>query len=112
MTFWDHLKPAARPPTPTQVGLSGDRQTLTLEWDDGQTTQVRAQSLRQQCPCAECVDEWTHQRRFDPATVPGDLKFLESAPVGNYALSFVFSDAHRTGIFNWSLLKALSVAQS
>ncbi|HZN95809.1 MAG TPA: DUF971 domain-containing protein [Myxococcales bacterium] len=107
MSFWDHIKPAARPPQATAVDLSGDRRTLALTWDDGQRTQVGARALRQGCPCAECVDEWTHQRRLDPEKVPQDLSILELRPVGNYALAFQFSDAHQTGIFNWSLLRQL-----
>ena len=107
MSFWDHIKPAARLPQATAVDLSPDQRVLTLTWDDGQRTQVTARALRQSCPCAECVDEWTHQRRLDPDKVPEDLKLLDTRPVGNYALQFQFGDAHSTGIFNWSLLRQL-----
>jgi DUF971 family protein len=107
VSFWDHLKPATRPPSATAVDLLPENRGLRLTWDDGQQTQVSARVLRQQCPCAECVDEWTRQRTFDPAKVPEDTKIVEMAPVGNYALSFVFSDQHRTGIFNWAFLKEL-----
>lgn len=107
MSFWDHIKPAARPLHATAVDLSEDRRTLTLTWEDGQRTQVGARALRQACPCAECVDEWTRQRTLDPEKVPEDLRILELRPVGNYALSFQFGDAHQTGIFNWSLLRQL-----
>ena len=58
------------------MDLSADQQVLTLSWDDGQKTQVTARALRQGCPCAECVDEWTHQRRLDPEQVPLDLRIL------------------------------------
>jgi DUF971 family protein len=105
MSFWDHIKPAARPPQATAVDLSGDGRTLTLTWDDGQRTQVSARALRQACPCAECVDEWTQKRTLDPEKVPEDLRILDVGQVGNYALKFTFGDAHQTGIFNWSLLR-------
>jgi DUF971 family protein len=108
MSFWDHLKPAVRPPSATSVDLSPDHQSLRMAWDDGKTTTVRARALRVSCPCAECVDEWTHERRVDPAKVPEDLKILEMRPVGNYALNFTFGDAHQTGIFNWGFLRELS----
>ncbi|HVE84621.1 MAG TPA: DUF971 domain-containing protein [Myxococcales bacterium] len=107
MSFWDHIKPAARPPQATAVDLSPDQKVLALAWDDGQRTQVTARALRQNCPCAECVDEWTRQRTLDPAKVPEDTRILDVRPVGNYALAFQFSDAHQTGIFNWSLLREL-----
>jgi DUF971 family protein len=105
MSFWDHIKPTPRPVRATAVDLTADGRRLTLAWDDGQKTEVTARALRQACPCAECVDEWTRKRTFDPATVPEDMKILEVRPVGNYALSFTFGDAHATGIFNWGLLR-------
>lgn len=108
MSFWDHIKPTKRPPVATAVDLSADQRALHLTWDDGRSTQVSARALRQHCPCAECVEEWTGRRTFDPERIPEDLRILELAPVGNYALSFQFGDAHRTGIFNWSLLRELS----
>jgi DUF971 family protein len=108
MSFWDTIKPTKRPPVATAVDLSSDQQTLSLTWDDGKVTQVTARLLRQSCPCAECVEEWSGKRTFDVEKIPPTLKVLEAAPVGNYALSFVFSDAHRIGIFNWSYLRELS----
>jgi DUF971 family protein len=108
VTFWDHLKPATRAPSATAVEVSPDQQVLQIAWDDGKKTSAKAQLLRQVCPCAECVDEWTHQRRVDPASVPADLKILQVHPVGNYALNFTFGDAHQTGIFNWGFLREVS----
>jgi DUF971 family protein len=108
MSFWDHIKPSTRPPAATAVDLSPDQQVLTIRWDDGKRTAVTARALRQSCPCAECVDEWTRQRTFDQEKVSADIRILEVRPVGNYALAFQFSDAHATGIFNWTLLRELS----
>jgi DUF971 family protein len=108
VSFWDHIKPSTRPPSATSVGLSADHQTLQIGWDDGGKSSVRAQALRRVCPCAECVDEWTHERKVDPAKVPDDLKILELRPVGNYALNFTFGDAHQTGIFNWGYLREVA----
>ena len=105
MSFWDTLKPAARPPVATAVELLAENRGVQIRWDDGQLSTLSARTLRQQCPCAECVDEWTRERKLDPASVPETMKILEMHPVGNYALSFVFSDAHRTGIFNWGMLR-------
>jgi DUF971 family protein len=108
MSFWDHVKPAKRPPTATAVDLSPDQQVITLTWDDGKQTRVSARTLRQHCPCAECVEEWTGKRTFDIEQIPQGMKFIEMSPVGNYALTFTFSDAHRIGIYNWSHLRELS----
>ncbi len=108
MSFWDRIKPADKPVTATDVELSTDGLRLTLRWDDGARTGASAQVLRQQCPCAGCVDEWTNKRTLDPARVPADLKVTQVQPVGNYALSFIFSDGHATGIYPWKHLRDIT----
>ena len=109
-SFWDSIKPAARVPVAVQVDPSVDQRSLRLVWDDGLSTQVTARTLRQHCPCAECVEEWSGKRTFDVEKIPSDLKVIEISPVGNYALCFTFGDLHRIGIFNWKTLRELSAA--
>ncbi len=111
MSFWDTLKPAPRPHHAVEAALSADGKQLELTWDDAVRSQLSVQLLRQQCPCAECVDEWSGKRTLDPAKVSAELTASQLSPVGNYALAMVFSDQHRTGIFNWELLRKLSGAQ-
>ncbi|MBS1148351.1 MAG: hypothetical protein H6Q89_49 [Myxococcaceae bacterium] len=106
--FWDSIKPATRVPVAVQVDLSADQKNLALKWDDGLQTQVTARRLRQNCPCAECVEEWSGKRTFDPEKIPLETKIIEIEPVGNYALTFTFGDLHRVGIFNWKHLRELS----
>lgn len=112
MSFWDRIKPAPKPVTATDARLSEDGARLTLTWDDGTTTSATAQVLRQQCPCAACVDEWTNKRTLDPSKVPADLRVREVHPVGNYALSFLFSDQHSTGIYPWKHLRDITQPQA
>lgn len=108
MSFWDRIKPAERPTFATEVELAPDGGRLSLKWDDGAGTATTAQHLRQQCPCAGCVDEWTNKRTLDATRVPADLRITQLQPVGNYALTFVFSDGHATGIYPWKLLRELT----
>jgi DUF971 family protein len=108
LSFWDRIKPAEKPVTPTDVQLSPDGSRLTLAWDDGVKTSATAQALRQQCPCAGCVDEWTNQRTLDTAKVPADMRVVNMQPVGNYALTFAFSDQHGTGIYPWKHLRDIT----
>ncbi|MGQ0505210.1 MAG: DUF971 domain-containing protein [Myxococcaceae bacterium] len=110
MSFWDHIKPATRVPQAAHVALESGGAVVRVEWDDGHKTQVSARKLRQSCPCAECVEEWSGRRTFEVETIPEGMKILEASPVGNYALQFTFSDAHRTGIYNWGHLRELSAA--
>jgi DUF971 family protein len=108
MSFWDRIKPAEKPLSATDVELSPDGTRLGLTWEDGVRTSTTAQVLRQQCPCAGCVDEWTNKRTLDPSQVPADLRVTRVQPVGNYALAFAFSDGHGTGIYPWKLLRELT----
>lgn len=111
-SFWDKLKPAEKLPVVTAVNLLQGGTAVTFQWDDGKTTLVSARVLRQGCPCAECVDEWTHQRTFDPSKIPEELQILAVQPVGNYALAFEFSDRHSTGIFNWPHLREAALKRT
>jgi DUF971 family protein len=111
LSFWDKIKPTTRPVTATDVQLTPDGSRLTLTWEDGKRTDATAQVLRQQCPCAACVDEWTNRRTLDPARVPAELKIQNLQPVGNYALTLAFSDGHGTGIYPWPLLRELTQPQ-
>ena len=111
MSFWDRIKPTTRPLSATEAALAPEGTRLALTWEDGVKTDASAQFLRQQCPCAGCVDEWTNQRTLDPARVPAELRITQVQPVGNYALAFVFSDGHATGIYPWKLLRDITQPQ-
>jgi DUF971 family protein len=112
VSFWDRIKPAPKPVTATGVQLAPDASGLSLTWDDGASTSATAQVLRQQCPCAACVDEWTNKRTLDPNRVPADIRIQSLQPVGNYALTMTFSDGHGTGIYPWRLLRDITQPQA
>jgi len=108
LSFWDTIKPSTLPPAAAHLEVTDSGSVLRLSWEDGVRTAVSARTLRQQCPCAACVDEWTHTRTLDAASVPADVTLLELKPAGNYALHIRFSDGHTTGIFNWKTLREMS----
>ena len=54
-----------------------------------------------------CKDEWTGETLLDPAAVPETLGATRADIVGNYALSFAFSDGHGTGIYTFEMLRKL-----
>jgi DUF971 family protein len=108
MSFWNTLKPATRAPVATNVELSPDRRLLSLTWSDGVKTVATARHLRQSCPCAGCVEEWTGRRTLDVEAVPQVMTLDDVSGVGNYALSFTFSDGHHTGIYEWKALRRLT----
>jgi DUF971 family protein len=107
MSIWDHMRPAAKLPAPQSIALDPDG-ALRIRWDDGRATLLAAREMRIGCPCAECVDEMTGERRLDPSTIAADVGIQHLEPVGNYALRAVFSDGHDTGLFNFQLLRSIS----
>ena len=107
MSIWDYMKPAVAKAQPTDVALQGER-TLSVTWSDGASTPLAARLLRQQCPCAACVDEWTNKRTLAPESVPPDIALREVRQVGNYAAQLAFSDGHQSGIYTWELLRELA----
>ncbi len=112
MSFWDTLKPTKRAPVASSADVAADQKSLAIVWNDGQHTTVTARVLRQYCPCAECVEEWSGRRTFEVDRIPSDMKIIEVAPVGNYAITFTFGDMHRTGIYVWEHLRELSTQGS
>ncbi|HIN06641.1 MAG TPA: DUF971 domain-containing protein [Dehalococcoidia bacterium] len=79
-------------------------QAIVILWDDGHRSPYPHRFLRLRCPCASCVDEMTGRPRLDPDTVPQDVSALDQMQVGNYALQFLWSDAHYTGIYPYKYL--------
>lgn len=81
--------------------------SFTLVWGDGHRSSYPAASLRRACPCATCVDETTGRPLLDPATVPEDLWITWTRRVGQYGVSFKWTDGHETGIFRWDGLRRM-----
>ena len=98
-------------PTPKAADLISPF-TLRIQWKDGLTTDHSARSLRLACPCASCIEEGTGRKILDPNTVPKDILLLVTELVGRYALSFVWSVGHKTGIFSWPYLRELAAEQA
>ena len=90
---------------PESVDISG--QGVTIEWEDGHRSVYANRALRLRCPCAHCIDEWTQAPRLDPDTVPQDLQAVDYMMVGNYAIEFLWSDTHYTGIYTYEFLRSL-----
>ena len=94
-------------PEPRAVDLLSPKH-LRIEWKDGLVSEFEARQLRLACPCAVCVEEGTGRKLLEEGRIPPDIQLLEAELVGRYALCFQWSDHHRTGIFSWNYLRALS----
>jgi len=95
-------KPSATPPEAIDVLADG---AVRILWPGGPEVTVPAVRMRDACPCAGCVEEGTGRKLLDPATIPADIRPLQIAPVGSYAVQFTWSDGHSTGIYSWDTLR-------
>jgi DUF971 family protein len=95
---------------PSNVRAHQAHQFLELVWGDGQVDRLGYKSLRANCPCATCRDEWTGERLLDPSTIAEDLKLEGMEPVGNYAVRLAWSDGHGSGLYTWEFLVELASA--
>ena len=98
-------------PLPSKVHQI-DPKTLGIDWNDGHQSRFSVRSLRLHCPCANCIDEWTGEKRLDPASVPETIKPLNLKSVGRYAIQFQWNDGHDTGLYTYQLLRKICECDS
>jgi DUF971 family protein len=94
-------------PTPASLARDDSARELRITWSDGHASRYAYRMLRQRCPCALCVHEWTGDQLLDASAIPEDIVPREIAPVGAYALRFTWSDGHMTGIYTFTFLRSL-----
>src|ERR1044071_4483981 len=80
---------------------------LRINWADGRVCEYDAPTLRRACPCAQCVDEWTGERRLQSQMISDEVTMADLSIVGRYALNFRWSDGHETGIYSFEYLRNL-----
>lgn len=100
-------------PSPKNIQLIGKE--IAIQWADDSESYYTSEYLRTKSPSAENIGEkdiFGNQYGGDgPRQFPGVV--VEGWDyVGNYAVSFHFSDGHRTGIFSWDYLQEIAKEQS
>ncbi len=95
----------ATKPRPASIQLQ--EEGLEIIWEDGHRSLYPHRMLRANCQCAQCVDEWTQQRRVGWDDVRPDVCVEDWIDVGFYAIQILWSDAHSTGIYPFEVLRAL-----
>ena len=78
-----------------------------IQWRDEHLSSYPSWYLRENCPCANCVEEFTGIRKIERGSIPSTLERTEVSAIGNYALQFVWSDGHSTGIYTFDYLRTL-----
>ena len=82
-------------------------QTLRVKFKDGTAVELSWGPLRDACPCAECKEL---HGPSDPLQLrPMPNKTLTGFEyTGNYAVTLVWGDGHRSGIYTWAYLRELA----
>ncbi len=91
---------------PTRVKRTSPKQT-DIEWNDGHSSSYPSWYLREKCPCALCVDEFSGERRIAPGSISSGIERVDVKLVGNYGLQFRWSDKHETGIYTFDYLRRI-----
>lgn len=92
--------------TPTVVKRVSPVRT-DVTWNDGHLSSYPSWYLREKCPCAMCVEEFTGLRKIVEGSIPASLEREEVSAVGNYAINFRWSDGHSSGIYTFEYLRKI-----
>ena len=80
---------------------------IHILWEDGHQSYYEHRYLRSQCGCAHCVSEMTGKRLVVLGDIRKDVEAVEWASIGRYAVQFLWSDFHETGIYPFTMLRGL-----
>jgi DUF971 family protein len=94
-------------PIPTQITLHKRSRTLEVEFETGERFTLPCEYLRVFSPSAEVRGHGVGNEKL--VLGKEHVTILSIEPVGHYAVKFVFSDGHSTGIYSWSTLHSLGV---
>jgi DUF971 family protein len=96
-------------PVPVEIRLHRASRTLELAYPDGSRHTLGCEFLRVYSPSAEVRGHGPGQDVLQTGKRMVTIDAIES--VGNYALQFVFSDGHDSGIYAWDYLYRLCLEQ-
>ena len=90
---------------PTEIKLHQISSILEISFNDGSSYQLSCEYLRVFTPSAEAVGHGPGQEILQ--TGKEDVTIKEIKPVGNYAITPLFSDGHNSGVYTWNYLYQL-----
>ena len=82
-----------------------DHTNFNILWTDEKEQSFDIFHLRNNCPCALCVDEFTGQRKVEKIS-KNKIKLKNIRSVGRYALSLEY-EGHDSGIYTFEYLRSL-----
>jgi DUF971 family protein len=97
----------ANTPTPTEIKLHQTSRIMEIVFDNGRRYELPYEYLRVYSPSAEVRGHGPGQEVLQTGKKNVGIKTVD--PVGQYAIKFLFSDGHDTGIYSWDYLYELGV---
>ena len=97
-------------PLPIELRRLPDEGRLRISWDDGHVAEYDYDYLRGYCPCAGCQGHSVKEIQYQPPSV--SVRATTIQPVGNYAISILWSDSHATGIYRFEFLREICPCES
>lgn len=95
---------------PSEIRLGGDKKSLFVTFESGESFTLSAELLRVESPSAEVQGHGAGQK-----TTPAGKRHVRITgvePVGNYAVRLIFDDGHDTGLFSWDILHDYGTRQN
>ena len=89
----------------TEIRRLPEERRLRLTWSDGHSAEYEYDYVRGYCPCAMCQGHGAFKIEFQAPSQSVEPTSIE--PVGNYGVSFLWSDSHATGIYRFDFLRAI-----
>ena len=96
-------------PHPTEIKLHAQSNVLEIAFADGKHFNLPCEFLRVNSPSAEVRGHGPGEETLQTGKKNVSIKHIE--PVGNYAVTLIFSDKHDTGIYSWDYLYNLGLHQ-
>ena len=92
--------------TPTEIRQKSQEKKVIITWSTGETFEYTMEYLRVKCPCAECCGHTPDQAKLIDGQQ--NVTIRKISPVGHYAVKFVFSDNHDSGVYAQGHVKVRS----
>jgi DUF971 family protein len=96
-------------PQPTEIALHQASRLIEIAFSDGAVFRLPCEFLRVYSPSAEVRGHGSDQQVLQVGKREVQIAAIE--PVGSYAVRFVFSDGHDTGLYSWEYLYGLGKNQ-
>ncbi|HNQ05367.1 MAG TPA: DUF971 domain-containing protein [Thiobacillaceae bacterium] len=96
-------------PIPTEIKLHKQDRMLEVAFSDGKRFAFSCEYLRVYSPSAEVRGHGPGQETLQVGKK--DVEITDIQPVGQYAVTLVFSDGHDSGIYSWDYLYDLGMEQ-